>query len=94
MLIKKKCLSKTSKTKTLIRHIWQDALDEVDLVRLTSYHKQYYPLRSKTIERVFADAKENHGMRFTRHKGKKRVLGEIRLIFGVMNLKKIAFWSQ
>lgn len=92
--LRKKCLSKTGKTKSLVRHIWQESLDEVELVRLTSYHKQYYPLRSKTIERVFADAKENHGMRFTRHKGKNRVLDETRLIFSVMNLKKIALWSQ
>lgn len=91
--MREKCLSKTSCTKSMVRHIWQWALDEAEKVRQTSYHKQYYPIRSKTIERVFADSKEKHGMRFTRHKGKRKVLDETRIIFSVMNIKKIAQWA-
>ena len=91
--MKEKCLSKSSKTKSVVRHLWQWALEEVELIRHTSYHKQYYPMRSKTIERVFADAKEKHGMRFTRVKGKQKVLDETRIIFSMMNIKKIAQWA-
>ena len=86
------CLSKTSTTKTVIRHIWQKYLDEAELIRHTEYHRRYYPLRSFTIERVFADAKEKYGLRYTRHKGKKRVQDEVLLVFACMNLKKMALW--
>ena len=86
------CLSKTSTTKTLVRHIWQKYLDEAELIRQTEYHQRYYRLRSLTIERVFADAKEKHGIRYTRRKGRKRVQDEILLVFACMNLKKMALW--
>ena len=86
------CLSKTSTTKTVVRHIWQKYLDEAELIRHTEYHQRYYRLRSLTIERVFADAKEKHGIRYTRRKGRKRVQDEILLVFACMNLKKMALW--
>lgn len=86
------CLTKSSTTKTLVRHIWQDDLDEVELIRHTEYHERYYRLRSLTIERVFADAKEKFGLRYTRHRGKQRVFHETLFIFACMNLKKMALW--
>lgn len=91
--LKNKCLSKTSTTKTVVRHIWQKYLDEVNNIRLSEYHSRYYPLRSKTIERVFADVKEKYGMRFTRLRGIKAVLDEVRIVFACMNLKKMANWK-
>ncbi len=42
------------------------------------------------IERVFADAKEQHGMRHTRYTGLAQVTNWVRLKFAVMNLKKFA----
>ena len=89
-----KCLSKSSKVKTLVRHIWQKYLDEAELIRHTEYHAKYYPMRSKTIERVFADGKEKHGLRFTRYKGIQRVTDETLLIFACMNMKKTAIWTS
>ena len=56
------CLSKTANTKTVVKHIWQEKLDEVERIRLIEYWSRYYPQRSRTIERVFADAKEKHGL--------------------------------
>ena len=82
----------SSTTKTLVRHIWQKYLDEAELIRHTEYHQRYYRLRSLTIERVFADAKEKHGIRYTRRNGRKRVQDEILLVFACMNLKKMALW--
>ena len=81
-----------STSKTVVRHIWQKYLDEAELIRHTEYHQRYYRLRSLTIERVFADAKEKHGIRYTRRKGRKRVQDEILLVFACMNLKKMALW--
>ena len=92
--LKNKCLSKTSKTKTLVRHIWQEYLDEAELIRHTEYHSRYYALRSKTIERVFADGKEKHGLRFTRFKGVQKVTDETLLLFTCMNMKKTALWAS
>ncbi|WP_435522084.1 transposase, partial [Clostridium neonatale] len=49
--------------------------------------KEIYMLRSQTIERVFADAKEKHGMRYTQYRGIKKVKMELNLLFACMNLK-------
>ncbi|PKE18842.1 transposase, partial [Macrococcoides caseolyticum] len=52
--------------------------------------KAIYKLRSQTIERRFADAKEQHGLRWTKYKGIQKVTMETTLIFACMNLKKLA----
>ena len=44
----------------------------------------------ETIERVFADAKEKHGMRYTRYTGLAQVTNWVKLKFAAMNLKKFA----
>ncbi|PKE11185.1 IS5/IS1182 family transposase, partial [Macrococcoides caseolyticum] len=44
----------------------------------------------QTIERRFADAKEQHGLRWTKYKGIQKVTMETTLIFACMNLKKLA----
>ncbi len=45
------------------------------------------------IERVFADAKEKHAMRYTHHRGLAAVTRWVRLKYATMNLKKLANWS-
>ena len=47
-----------------------------------------------SAERVFADAKEKHGMRYTHHRGLARVSAWVRLKFAAMNLKKLALWCS
>ncbi|MBI6077948.1 hypothetical protein H8J95_14555 [Clostridium perfringens] len=42
----------------MLRHIWQNYLDEDNHLRHESYIKSVYSRRKETIERVFADAKE------------------------------------
>lgn len=49
-------------------------------------------MRSQTIERRFGDAKEQHGMRWTRYRGHDKVSMDTTLICASMNLKKIAMW--
>ena len=51
-------------------------------------------MRKETIERVFADAKEKHAMRYTHHRGLARVKSWVRLKYAAMNLKKLAEWSN
>lgn len=52
--------------------------------------KELHALRSQTIERIFADAKGLHGIRYAKHRGLDRVKMELNLLFGYMNLKKLA----
>ena len=52
-----------------------------------------YALRSQTIERVFADAKEKHAMRYTPYRGLAAVTAWVKLKFAAMNLKKLALYK-
>lgn len=78
------------------RHIWQEHLDLVEELRKTEWGKEIYALRKETIERVFADAKEKHAMRYTQHRGLARVTNWVKLKFAAMNLKKLAgyLWNS
>lgn len=55
--------------------------------------KDVYRKRKETIGRVFADAKEKHGMRYTQLRGLARPKPEVGLRFACMNLKKLANWA-
>ena len=79
--------------KMLTTHIWQEYLDIVEQLRKTERGKELYAMRKQTIERVFADAKEKHAMRYTHHRGLARVTHWVRLKYAAMNLKKLAIWS-
>lgn len=87
-----KCTHSRQCVKTVTRHVWQDYLECSEDVRLSPRGKAIYALRKETIERVFADAKEKHGMRYTNHRGLARVSNWVRLKFAAMNLKKLAIW--
>ncbi|RHP13970.1 hypothetical protein DXD89_06755 [Butyricicoccus sp. TM10-16AC] len=45
------------------------------------------------MERVLADAKEKHGMRYTQYRGLAQVANWVKLKFAAMNLKKLATWK-
>ena len=62
-------------------------------MRLSPHGKATYALSSQTIERMFADAKEKHGMRYTNHRGLARVKSWVRFKFAAMNLKRLAMWK-
>ena len=79
--------------KILQTHIWQEYLDLVEQLRKTERGKEIYAMRKETIERVFADAKEKHAMRYTHHRGLTRVTSWVRLKYAAMNLKKLAIWG-
>ena len=89
----KECISNTQTKKAVRRHLWQDYLDKVEEIRHTPEWKKLYPERSETIERVFGDAKEKHGMRYTQMRGKQKVTLQVLLTFLSINLKKLAKWS-
>lgn len=70
--------------------IYEDYLDYAKALRLSEYGKEIYSKRKETIERVFADSKERHSMRYTNYRGKKKVSDHILLLFACMNMKKMA----
>ena len=47
------------------RHIWKDCEELADDARYTPQYADLYRRRKETIERVFADVKEKHTMRYT-----------------------------
>lgn len=89
----KKCTHSLNHQKVAIKHIWQDYIERVEDFRHSPKGKETYSLRSQTIERVFADAKEKHAMRYTPYRGIKRVSSWVTLKFACMNLKKMASWA-
>jgi hypothetical protein len=87
------CTESDNHQKVITRHIWSEYLEEANHLRHTEKNKQIYKLRSQTIERVFADAKEKHGMRYTKYRGISKVNDHAMLLFACMNMKKMASWK-
>ena len=87
------CKANEKGQKVFTTHIWQEYLDIVEGIRKTDLGKRICAQRKETIERVFADAKEKHAMRYTHHRGLAAVTRWVRLKFAAMNLKKLAQWS-
>lgn len=90
--VRLQCTESKDFTKRVSRHIWADYLEEADHLRHTEENKYIYAKRKETIERVFADMKEKHGMRWTTLRGLEKVSMQAMLTFASMNLKKMATW--
>ena len=86
------CTKSKDCVKTATRHIWKDYEELADDARYTPIYQRMYKARKETIERVFADAKEQHGLRYTRYRGLAQVKNWVKLKFAAMNLKKYAKW--
>ncbi len=86
------CTESKDSQKVVTRHVWSEYLEEANHLRHTNFNRKTYSLRSQTIERVFADAKEKHGMRSTKYRGLGKVKDHAMLLFACMNLKKMASW--
>jgi transposase len=85
-----KCTESKNYTKIVTRHVWEEYMEKAEDIRHTIGSKEIYSLRGETIERVFADAKELHGMRYAKHRGLGKIKMELNLLFACMNLKKLA----
>lgn len=88
------CTESKNCQKVVTRHAWADYMERAEDVRHSARGKEIYTLRSQTIERVFADAKEKHFMRYTHFRGLARLKMQVLLIFACMNLKKLAKWKK
>ena len=90
---RERCTHSRDCIKTVQRHIWKDYEELADDARYTLAYAQLYKCRKETIERVFADAKEKHAMRYTQYRGLAQVTNWVKLKFAAMNLKKLATWK-
>ena len=87
---REQCTMSAACQKVVTRHVWQNYIEQAEDIRHTPFGRETYALRSETIERVFADAKEKHGMRYTRVTGLTKVKAQALMTFACMNLKKLA----
>lgn len=53
----------------------------------------YLQISISCLEKVFADEKENHAMRYAQYRGLTKVTAEASLWFVCVNLKKLAMWK-
>lgn len=86
---KKECL-KGYAFKTVRNHLYEDCMLICRDYRLSEEGKKIYPQRKQTIERIFADGKENHGLRYTRFKGLQKNINIRALLYSCLNIKKLA----
>jgi transposase len=88
------CTESKSAQKVVTRHVWEEYLELAEDVRHSPEGKDLYTQRGQTIERVFADAKEKHFMRYTHLRGLAKLKMQVLLTFACMNLKKLAKWKK
>jgi len=88
------CTESKNCQKVVPRHVWEDYMELAEDVRHSPVGKEIYMMRGQTIERVFADAKEKHFMRYTHYRGLAKLRMQILLTFSAMNLKKLARWKR
>lgn len=86
---RKECFSIKASRRLIVRHIWQDALDSMDAFTKTPIGKKLYYWRKETIERSFAESKENHGLRTARMLGLAGMQEQSFLTAAVQNMKRI-----
>ena len=88
------CTMSCNHTKVVTRHVWSEYMEYAEECRYVPKYKEIYRQRKETIERVFADAKEHHGLRYTMLRGLQKVKMQVTLTFACMNLKKLAIWKH
>ena len=83
------CFGKSMTRRMVERHVWQDALDDVIAFTKTQNGRRIYNWRKQTIERSFAEAKVNHGLRYARMLGIQNMREQCFLTVAVQNIKRL-----
>ncbi len=83
------CFGASMNRKVVERHVWQEALERVDAFTKTHRGKRIYGWRKETIERSFAEAKENHGLRCARMLGIRNMREQCFLTAAVQIIKRL-----
>jgi transposase len=88
------CTASKNTQKVVTLHVWENYIEMAEDIRHSKIGKELYTLRAQTIERVFADAKEKHAMRYTHLRGLSKIKMQVTLTFACMNLKKLALYKK
>ena len=83
------CAGKSNK-KVMRRHIKQEVYERARERRISDHGKELYARRKTTVERSFADSKQNHGYRYATYRGLAKVQNYVWLSCAVQNMKKMA----
>ena len=86
---RQECFGKSMTRRMVDRHVWQDALDDVTAFTSSAKGKRIYAWRKETIERSFAEAKVNHGLRYARMLGIRNMREQCFLTAAVQNIKRL-----
>lgn len=86
----KDCTKSKKLVKTIYRHVWEQYKEQVNEHRFEEHGKLIYARRKETVERSFADAKQLHGHRYARLRGRDKVSEQCLLVAACQNMKKIA----
>ena len=86
---RKECFGASTTRRMVSRHVWQDALDAATAFTKTELGSRLYKRRKETIERSFAEAKENHGLRYARMLGIRNMREQCFLTAAVQNIKRL-----
>ena len=86
---RQECFGKSMTRRMVDRHVWQDALDDVIAFTKTDIGRRIYAWRKETIERSFAEAKVNHGLRYARMLGIRNMREQCFLTAAVQNIKRL-----
>jgi hypothetical protein len=84
------CTASKTQTKVITRHVWESSRERARDNRLSEYGKEVYARRKETVERSFADAKQLHGHRYAKMRGRRKVQEQSLLCAWAANIKKIA----
>ena len=87
---RERCTKNRQARKTITRHVWEEAKEKANALRLTKWGKKVYARRKETVERSFADAKQHHGQRYARFRGLMKVQMQCLLAATAQNMKKMA----
>ncbi|NFF81617.1 hypothetical protein FC764_10275 [Clostridium botulinum] len=77
-------------TPYICKTLFDDYLEETNHLRHDRCVNSVYKCRKETTEKVLADAKEKHSMRYTHLRGLAKMKMTVTLTFACMNLKKMA----
>ncbi|WP_047014169.1 IS1182 family transposase [Paenibacillus sp. IHB B 3415] len=84
------CTENQKHERLIQRHVWEDFKERVQQNKKSPEGEKIYKYRAQTIERSFADAKNLHGYRRCRMRGKAKAQEQALMTAITQNLKKIA----
>jgi transposase len=84
------CTENPKHQRMIQRHVWEDFKERVQQNKKSPEGEKIYKYRAQTIERSFADAKNLHGYRRCRMRGKAKMQEQALMTAIAQNLKKMA----